>query len=449
MRSELPKGLHEVCGVPMVKLVADAMRAGGIDKIVVVVGHGGEQIVSALGEGFEFAWQHEQKGTGHAVLCAKNAFEGFEGDIVIAPGDTPLVQATFFADLVAAHVGSGNLCTVATAIQPDPTGYGRMVRGENGGIERIVEHKDASPSEIEIREVNAGIYCLASEGLWDRLSGLSSNNSQGEYYFTDIIKILNSEGNRVGGFIASDPDVLVGINDRWQLAQAGKKLNLRLLEKLARDGVTIVDIDSTYVGPFVKVGRDTILEPNTYLIGNTSVGERSHIGPNTRLVDTQVGDESLVIFSNAERCIIGNDVKVGPFANIRPKSVLNVGVNIGNFVEINRSELGEEVKARHLTYIGDSTVGAYTNIGAGTITCNYDGFDKHKTTIGSNAFIGSNSTLVAPLTIGDGAMITAGSVITKNVSDGSAAFGRAQQITKEGWAISFRERKLNKRGEPS
>lgn len=445
MKSDLPKGLHKVCGVPMVQLVADAMREAGIEKIVVVVGHVGDAIVSALGDTFDFAWQLEQKGTGHAVVCASEALAGFEGSIVIAPGDTPLVEPKFFSDLVDYHAEQGARCTVATAIQEEPTGYGRMVRDASGNLASIVEHKDASPEQLGIKEVNAGIYCVESKGLFEVLAELKSNNSQGEYYLTDIVKLLNASGDKVSGYVCEDPDILVGINDKWQLAQAGKKLNLKLLEAHARNGVTFIDPGSVYLSPYVKIGRDTIIEPNCYFYGRTVIGENSHIGPSTRLIDTEVGSESLVLFTNAVSCRIGNDVKVGPFANIRPKSILGDEVNIGNFVEINRSELANDVSARHLTYIGDSYVGEGTNIGAGTITCNYDGFNKHRTHIGRDAFIGSNSTLVAPVTIGDRAIVTAGSVITKNLPEDAAGFARSQQITKEGWAISFRERKLNEK----
>jgi len=426
----------------MVQLVADAMREAGIDKIVVVVGHGGEAIVTALGDTFEYAWQVEQKGTGHAVVCASEALAGFDGLVVIAPGDTTLVEAEFFRNLVDYHVGQGARCTVATAIQDDPTGYGRMLRDEFGNLAGIVEHKDATPEQLTILEVNAGIYCVESLGIFEILAELKSNNSQGEYYLTDIVKLLNAREEKVSGFVVADSDILVGINDKWQLAQAGKKLNMKLLEAHARNGVTFIDPDSVYLSPYVQIGRDTVIEPNCYLYGRTTIGENSHIGPSTRLINTQVGAESLVLFTNAVSCQIGRDVKVGPFANIRPKSVLGDEVNIGNFVEINRSELANDVSARHLTYIGDSYVGEGTNIGAGTITCNYDGFNKHRTHIGRDAFIGSNSTLVAPVIIGDRAIVTAGSVITNNLPADAAGFARSQQITKEGWAISFRERKL-------
>ena len=441
MKSDLPKGLHKVCGVSMVQLVTDALLGAGVTDVAIVVGHGGELVQAELGDRFGYAWQHEQLGTGHAVRCAEPVLKEFQGDIIVTAGDTPLVTEQMFSDLIAAHSRTGAACTVATSIQENPTGYGRILREENGTVGAIVEQKDATPEQLAIQEVNAAIYVFRSEGFFDRVNRIGNENAQGEYYFTDIIHLLREDGLSVEAYVCPDPDVLVGINDRWQLQDADRRLRYRTLENLARSGVTIVDPESTYVSPGVKVGRDTTIEPNTYLYGTTQIGDRCSIGPNVRLVDTLVGSDVLMLFANAQECEIGDECKVGPFANIRPKSRLEVDVNIGNFVEVNRSVLHDGVKARHLAYIGDAEVGTETNIGAGTITCNYDGFFKHKTNIGANAFIGSNSTLIAPVSIGDRAIVTAGSVITDPIADDAGAFARARQITRDGWAKAWRSRK--------
>lgn len=442
MKSDLPKCLHKVCGVPMVKLVADSLIAAGADDVVIVVGHGGEKLIAELGDGYRYAWQREQLGTGHAVREALREVGAIDGTVMIVCGDTPLISTEYFRDFLCGHINSERVCSLSVAKLIDAHGYGRVVV-EGGDAKRIVEQKDASEAELQIGYANAGMYCVEGRELTEALGTLTNDNAQGEYYLTDIIGYFDATGRTANAFVSNDPAILMGVNDRKQLAEANAILKKAINDRHMLNGVTLVDPNNTYIGPHVEIGMDTVIEPGTHLIGKTLIGSNSSIGPNTRLVDVQVGDHSKIFLSNADTAIIGSDVKIGPFANIRPKSTLEDGVRIGNFVEVNRSTLRKGVKASHLTYVGDSEVGSETNIGAGTITCNFDGFNKSRTQIGSDAFIGSNSTLVAPVTIGDGAIIAAGSVITQDVPAQSGAFGRARQENKEGWAARWREKKRN------
>lgn len=441
MKSELPKCAHEVLGKPMVTHVFDAMRRAGVSTPIVVIGHGGETIQSILGDRAAYAWQNEQKGTGHAVLMAKEALANHQGPLLISAGDTPLIQPSVFTELLKEYRCSGARAVVATATVSDPTDYGRILRVD-GEVVRNVEHRDATPEERAIREVNAAIYCVDAQVLLEVLPTLSNANQQGEYYLTDFIEALTNRGERVVGLNFDDPEILWGVNDRWQLAQASDKLRQRVLRGHTEAGVTILDIASTIIETDVSIGENTVIEPFTILSGTTSIGAHSWIGPSTRLTNVMVGDRSKVLFTVGEDADIGSDVKIGPYAHIRPKTVIGDGVRIGNYVEIKNTTMAPGSKANHLTYIGDAEIGENTNVGAGTITCNYDGYDKHRTVIGADAFIGSNSTLVAPLTIGDGSMVAAGSVVTSDVPAGAAAFGRARQETKEQWAARWRTNKL-------
>lgn len=440
MKSDLPKCLHRVCGVPMVKLVADNMIAAGVDEVIIVVGHGGEALISELGKGYKYAWQHEQLGTGHAVQCALAELGDVEGTVVIACGDTPLISTDYFREFLTAHTG---VCTLSVAHLADASGYGRVVV-EGESATRIVEQKDATAEEKQIRHANAGMYCVEGSALREALKTLKSDNAQGEYYLTDIVSYFSESERPVKAFISDDPAILLGVNDRVQLAEANAILRKQINERHMRAGVTIVDPSNTYIGPEVVIGQDAIIEPNTYLEGATSIGNGSRIGPNCKFSDLEVGDNCYIFLSHGYEAKIGNGCRIGPFANIRPKTVLEDGVRLGNFVEVNRSLLHQGVKVNHLTYIGDSEIGEETNIGAGTITCNYDGYKKSRTTIGKNVFVGSNSTLVAPVTIGDGALTAAGSVITDEIPAGGAGFGRARQVTKDGWAERRRQQHENK-----
>lgn len=441
MKSEMPKGLHAVLGLPMVELIGRAMKAAGVGRPILVIGHGGDQIQQALGDGYAYAWQHEQRGTGHAAMMAAALLKDHDGPVLVAPGDTPLLSAETLKELIVRHGESGCRCTLATSIVEDPTGYGRIVRDERGSVRAVVEHKDCDPEQLEIHEVNAAVYCFDARTLLEVLPRLGNANASGEVYLTDAVEAIYRSQNWVEAVVVNDPEMLMGVNDRWQLAQAETAMRRRVNRRHALAGVTLVDPDSTTIGIDVQIGPDTILEPNTYLQGETVIGRACRIGPCTKIKSSKLGDEVNVYFSQIVEADLEDGVKVGPYANIRPGTILGKKAKIGNFVEIKKSTLGEGTAVSHLTYIGDAAVGSATNIGAGTITCNYDGYSKHRTTIGDHVFVGSNSTLVAPLAIADGAMIAAGSVVTHNVPADALALGRARQEVKEGWVSPWRKRK--------
>lgn len=441
MKSDLPKGLHKVCGVPLAELACRAVREAGVERTIVVIGHGGERMQETLGERNEYAWQREQLGTGHAAMQAMDLLNEFEGPVLVVPGDAPLLSGAVLSALVDLHQSSGASCTLATARLADPTGYGRIVRDKAGRIERIVEHKDASAVERMLDEVSTSVYCFDCAALRRALPSLSSANAQGEYYLTDAVEAIRNEGGTIEALVSDDQDLLVGVNDRWQLAQCDKLLRQRILYKHAVNGVTLLDPDTIYIGLDVEIGQDTVIEPNTQIYGSTRIGKGCLIGPNSKIDSCELGDGCTVLMSHVIKAALGPGVKIGPFANIRPGAVLGEGVKVGNFVEIKNAELGDKVAVSHLTYIGDASIGANTNVGAGTITCNYDGFAKHRTEIGEDAFIGSNSTLVAPVRIGDGAMVAAGSVVTSDVPDDALAVGRARQEVKDNWVAQWRKRK--------
>jgi len=439
MKSELPKVLHPVCGVPMVQLVCRAMRKAGIARIVVVIGHGAEQVRESLGAGFEFALQDPPLGTGDAARKAIDVLGDFDGTIVVASGDTPLMTDAAIKRLIERRDERGAAAAVATIELADPTGYGRIIRAEDA-VKGIVEQKDATPEQRAIREINASVYAFDAAKLQAALPRLTTNNAQGEYYLTDVVGILSGDGESVVAELYEDAGLFDGVNDRWQLAQAEKVLRNRINRHHALSGVTLIDPDTTYIGPDVEIGRDTVIYPSTYLEGETKIGAGCEIGPNSRVRNSVVGDDCRIYFSHLGESQVANGVKIGPYAHLRGGAKLGDDVKIGNFVELKNAELGEGVSVAHLSYLGDAQVGERTNIGAGTITCNYDGFRKNRTTIGANAFVGSNSTLIAPVTIGDGGFVAAGSVINKSVPADAAAFGRARQETKEEWATHWRNR---------
>jgi len=441
MKSDLPKGLHKVCGVPMVEQIARELRHAGVARPVVVVGHGGDRMIETLGEEYDFAWQHEQHGTGHAAMMASSFFQNPTGYVIVAPGDTPLISADVFRQLAENCRNAQAQCAVAVVELDDPSGYGRVLFDAEGP-KQIIEHKDCTDQQrAELKMVNSGIYCFEAKVLFEVLPQLKNTNAQGEYYITDVLAAIRERGEKVIAYDPRDQNILLGVNDRWQLAQCAKLLRESILKRHALNGITIIDPDSTYIEPDVEIGVDTILEPGTILEGRTIIGEACHIGPNTRIKNSTVGARSVVLMSHLDRAKLGADGKCGPFANLRPGADLAEGVKIGNFVEVKNAKLGPKVSASHLSYIGDGEVGAGTNIGAGTIFCNYDGFLKHWTKIGENVFVGSNSTLVAPVAIGDGAIIAAGSVITHPVGENALALGRSRQEEKPEWALSWKTRK--------
>jgi bifunctional UDP-N-acetylglucosamine pyrophosphorylase / glucosamine-1-phosphate N-acetyltransferase len=441
MKSELPKGLHHVCGLPMVELVGRAMKQAGVKRPIVVIGHGGEAMQAELGDGYDYVWQRDQLGTGHAALMAQDLLKNHHGAVLIAPGDTPLLTGDVLTELVDLQSRHAVACVMATTQLADPTGYGRILREADGSVGGVVEHKDASGEQQNIREINPSIYCFDGGLLFEILPNLSNQNAQGAYYLTDVIGEIRRRGGKVNARIFPDAEVFQGVNDRWQLSQCERVLRFQILKRHALNGVTLVDPESTHIEPDVEIGQDTVIEPATYLRGVSRIGSNCRIGPGSRVNDSTIEDGCSVLYSQVNEATMRRGSKCGPFTNLRPGAVLGEGARVGNFVEIKNSTMGEKSAANHLTYIGDTSVGDRTNVGAGTITCNYDGFGKHRTEIGSDAFVGSNSTLVAPVTIGDGAMIAAGSVVTKSVPNDALGIGRAKTEVKEGWVSQWRKRR--------
>ena len=433
MKSALPKVLHAVGGRPMLRHVMTAAEQAGAKRTIVVVGFGGDQVQAKIGAAAEYVLQAEQLGTGHAMMQVQPVLAGFSGTILLLCGDTPLLTDKTLLALVAAHQQSGAAATVLTAMPADATGYGRILRNESGQVLGIVEQKDATPEQKKIGEINTGIYCFEAAPLFAALAGLTCNNAQKEYYLTDVLAILAQAGQQVGAVEVSDFQETLGINSRLQLAEAEAILRRRKLVELMDSGVTVMDPASTFVDATVSVGEDTVLYPFTWLEGETTIGRDCRIGPNSRIADSQLGDAVTLHFSYAHECKIAEGVTVGPYVHLRPDTQLAAGVKVGNFVEIKNSLVGQGSKVPHLSYIGDTDIGSGVNIGSGTITVNYDGKKKHRTHIGDDAFIGCNTNLVAPVSVGAGAYIAAGSTITKDVPDGALGVGRARQSNIAGW----------------
>lgn len=440
MKSKLYKVLHPVCGKSMVGHVLDAVNGIGCERAVVVVGHGAEAVQRTLGDSVEYALQQQQLGTGHAVLQAAPAIGDADGVTIVVCGDTPLVSAETLEALIALHAAEGAAATILTAELDQPAGYGRIVRGADGSVHRIVEQKDCTPEQAAIREINTGTYCFDNRKLFEALGAVTNENAQGEYYLTDVIGILQGRGERISASVAADPAESIGVNDRIALSEAERLMRQRIARRHQTNGVTIVDPAGTYIEADVKIGADTVIYPGTTLRGGTVIGEDCVIGPSADLADTIIGAGTTIRQSVAESAQLGDGCTVGPFAYLRPGTKLADQVKIGDFVEIKNSEIGAGSKVPHLSYVGDAVVGSGANIGCGTITANYDGYNKSKTVIGDDAFIGSNSNLIAPVTIGNGAYVVAGSTVTQDVADGSVAIARARQVNKEGYADKLRAR---------
>lgn len=443
MKSATPKVLHEICGRSLVGHVVAAARELDPEHLVVVVGHAREQVVGHLGEidaGVRTAVQHEQNGTGHAVRMALEELGGrITGTVVVVCGDTPLLTGDTLGGLVATHDADGNAVTVLTAEVPDSTGYGRIVRDpESGAVKAIVEHKDATDAQRAIREINSGVFAFDGALLADALGKVRTDNSQGEEYLTDVLGILREAGHRVGAAVGGDHREILGINNRVQLAEARALLNARLLERAMLAGVTVVDPGSTFIDVTVGFEQDAVVHPGTQLLGETRIGAGAEVGPNTRLKDTVVGASARVDNTVADRAVVGDSASVGPFAYLRPGTRLGTKAKAGTYVEMKNATIGEGTKVPHLSYVGDATIGEYTNIGAASVFVNYDGEHKHHTTIGSHCKTGSDNMFVAPVTIGDGAYTAAGSVITKDVPPGALAVARGQQRNIEGWVARKR-----------
>jgi bifunctional UDP-N-acetylglucosamine pyrophosphorylase/glucosamine-1-phosphate N-acetyltransferase len=424
MKSALPKVLHEAAGKPLLAHVLDAASVLKNAAAGVVVGRGADEVRKRLpGHAMTFFFQKERRGSGHAVKTAAAWLKKRGGDVVLLCGDAPLVKPETLKALAALHKKEGNAATLLTARVPAPFGYGRIVREGGGRVTAIVEEKDATPEQRAISEINSGAYAFRAADLLPALAKVKPNNAKGEYYITDVIGLLVAAGRPVGALCVEGDEECLGVNTRLELAQAEKVLRRRQAERLMADGVTVVDPDATYVDAGVVVGPDTVLWPQTYLLGNTRVGAGCKIGPLAVLED----------------CTVADGCQVGPFARLRPGARLGERARVGNFVEIKKSVLSPGVKVNHLAYVGDATVGADVNIGAGVITCNYDGVNKHETRIGAGAFIGSNVNLVAPVTVGAGAVVGAGSTITEDVPADALGLERSKQISKPGWAARRRK----------
>jgi len=437
MKSATPKVAHAILGEPLVRYVVDAARDAGCERIVVITGHSAEEVENLL-EDVECVRQSDQLGTGHAVMCARDSLSGFEGSLLVLSGDTPLLQAETLAGLVAMRETSGAALTLLTTHLHDPSGYGRIVRDRDGAVEAIVEHKDLAPEQHELTEVNTGTYCFDAAVLFAHLDRLTTQNAQGEYYLTDMVQVFNDEGLLVTALPAEDPLETLGVNSRVQLAEAADVLQGRINTAHMLMGVTMISPGLVWIGPHVSLGRDVELLPMVFLFGNTSVADGAIIGPNSRLTDSAVGEDARVDSSVLVEATVGPGASVGPLAYLRPGAVLGAGAKAGMCVEIKTSRVGANSKVPHLSYIGDALIGEGVNVGAGTITCNYDGAAKHATVIEDGAFIGSDTMLVAPVRIGRGAVTGAGSAISRDVPAGALGIERAEQRTVEGWAATHR-----------
>lgn len=430
MKSSLYKVLHKVCGKAMVDHVVSTVETAAVEKIVAVVGHGADAVQDLLKDRCEYVLQEEQLGTGHAVKQAKSVLGDLEGVTVVICGDTPLITAETIAQAMAHHEQIGAKATILTAIAEDPTGYGRVVRDANGHVMKNVEHKDATPQEQLITEINTGTYIFDNRLLFEALELVTNDNAQGEYYLPDVLEILKNQGHVISAYTMPMRDSL-GVNDRVALAQAEKTMRQRINQTWMLNGVTLIDPDTTYIDADVKIGTDTIIEPGVYLKGHTIIGDNCFIGMNSELQDMVLESRVVVKSSYLEQSHVSRGCDVGPMAHLRPNSRLGERVHVGNFVEVKNATIGAETKMGHLTYIGDATLGERINVGCGTIVVNYDGKHKHHSTIGSDSFIGCNANIVSPVTIGEHVFVAAGSTITKDVPDQALAIGRAVQVNKE------------------
>ncbi|MFX0561028.1 bifunctional UDP-N-acetylglucosamine diphosphorylase/glucosamine-1-phosphate N-acetyltransferase GlmU [Tepidibacillus infernus] len=440
MKSNLPKVLHQVSGKPMVGHVVDQLKEMGIKEIVVVIGHKSEQVKTYLGDQVQYAIQEQQLGTAHAIMQASSILNGKKGTTLVIMGDTPLITQDTLKTLYSEHETTNAAATILTTEIDPPTGYGRIIRDQEGHVLRIVEEKDTSIEEKAIKEINTGTYVFDNVKLFNALLKVNNDNKQGEYYLTDVIEILQSEGMIVSAYKTDNSDETIGINDRIALAKAEKILRNRIIEHHMREGVTVIDPDRTYIEKDVMIDPDTIIYPDTYLKGKTTIKGNCIIGPGADLTDVMVSQDVVITHSVIFSSTIEEKAKIGPFAYIRPGSHIGIGVKVGDFVEIKNSKLGKGTKVSHLSYIGDATLGEDVNIGCGTITVNYDGFKKHRTEIGDHSFIGCNTNLVAPVSVGHDAYVAAGSTITDHVPDFSLAIARERQTNKEGYVKKIREK---------
>jgi bifunctional UDP-N-acetylglucosamine pyrophosphorylase/glucosamine-1-phosphate N-acetyltransferase len=444
MRSTTPKMLHRIAGRPLIEHAVRAAAGITPDELVVVVGHGREAVTehltglaSTLGREIRTAVQEKQLGTGHAVACGLSGL-GASGTVLVTYGDVPLLDAGTLHGLLSEHADSGNAVTVLSAVVEDPHGYGRILRDADGAVTGIIEQKDTTPQQAEITEINSGVYAFDAAVLDNALRRLSTDNSQGELYLTDVLSIARADGLSVGALVCADPWLVEGINDRVQLSRLGAEFNRRLLLHWMREGVTMTDPNSVWLDCDVTLARDVVLEPGVQLRAGTTVGENAHIGPDTTLTACAIRAGASVVRSHGEGAEVGPGGSVGPFAFLRPGTHLGADGKVGTFVEVKNSEIGTGAKVPHLTYVGDATIGEYSNIGASSVFANYDGVAKHRTVVGPHARTGSDTIFVAPVRIGDGAYTAAGSVITQDVPPGAMAVARGRQRNIEGWVAKRR-----------
>ncbi|MBC1730066.1 bifunctional UDP-N-acetylglucosamine diphosphorylase/glucosamine-1-phosphate N-acetyltransferase GlmU [Listeria seeligeri] len=434
MKSKLYKVLHPVCGKPMVEHVVDQISTLDVDKVVTIVGHGAEKVQEHLAGKSEFVKQEEQLGTAHAVLQAKAALAEKDGVTLVVCGDTPLIEASTMEALLKYHHEKRAKATILTTVIEDPTGYGRIIRDDLGIVEKIVEHKDATEKEQRISEINTGTYCFDNKALFEELEKVSNDNVQGEYYLPDVIKILKDSDEVVAAYRMESFEESLGVNDRIALAEASKLMQRRINENHMRNGVTLVNPESTYIDINVKIGQDTVVEPGVMLRGDTVIGDDCVVTSGSEIVNSIIGERVHIRSSSIFESKVGDDVQIGPYAHLRPESDIHNHVKIGNYVETKKAVVGEGTKLPHFIYMGDAEIGKNVNIGCGSIAVNYDGKNKAKTIIGDDVFVGCNSNLVAPVKVGNRAFIAAGSTITKDVPDDALGIARAKQDNKIGYA---------------
>lgn len=441
MKSKLFKVMHPVMGRPMVGHVVNAAIDADASEVITITGHGAEVVRDYLGEKSQYVFQEEQLGTAHAVMQAKDLLEGKEGTTLVLSGDTPLLRAETLQQLMAFHEEEEAKATILTALADDPFGYGRVIRTEDGLVSKVVEEKDASEDEKKVREINTGTYCFDNQALFQALEKVDNDNAQGEYYLPDVLEILKNDHEKVGAFQLDNMDEALGVNNRVALAEASRIMRERINEQHMTNGVSIIDPNSTYIEIDVEIARDTVVEPNTYIKGRTTIGEDAFIGLGSVISDSQLADGVEIKQSVIEESIIGKNSDVGPNSHLRTGSVLGESVHIGNYVEVKKSTIGNLSKAGHHTYVGDAEIGVDVNVGCGVVVANYNGITKNKTIIGDNSFIGSNATLVAPVEVGANSFVAAGSTITKEVPASALGIARARQENKEGFHERFFEKK--------